>query len=377
MSGNGDSETLLNENVRKAQAEWLKIDAERLTHFIASQPEVAGRVSDVVVEYPSSGQGISNGIAFVSADIDAGQGARHRDLVVRYSPGRTLLKQKSFHDEFLTVRAVLAADVPAPDVLWLDAQGDRLGVKGYIMERVSGDIPSAGMFSQGLLAEATPERRKEIMLEAAGFHGRLRRAAMGERTVCRICSSAARVRTHFERELRWWLYEANCNLAPGHEKLARIHSAFDWLLAHQPPSRTPTLVHGDAQLCNLIFRNDRVIAAIDRELAFLGHGETDLAIIIWMTTTSAALRSRGRWRSERCGIHRAFRAGKRCADRELELSAHVRALQTGQCADRFRRDDAGLRCVLGVQLVRTRRNVDTLPRRRAIALRALADRACF
>ena len=93
--------TRLNENVRNVQAAWLKIDPERLTRFIAAQPEVAGRVADVHVDYPTSGTGISNGIALVAADIDVGEGMQHRDLVVRYAPGRTLLKQKSFRDEFL------------------------------------------------------------------------------------------------------------------------------------------------------------------------------------------------------------------------------------------------------------------------------------
>jgi len=282
---NGDNEagsTTLNANVRKAQAQWLKIDAAQLTRFIAVQPEVSGRVGNVVVDYPGTGQGISNGIAFVSADIDDGGGMRHRDLVVRYAPGRTLLKQKSFHDEFLTVRAVVAAGVPAPAALWLDAAGTQLGVKGYVMERVFGDIPAAGMFSTGMLADATPEARKALMLEAAGFHGRLRRAAIGPDRVPHLLRRGSGA-TPLERELRWWLHEARCNLATGDDKLSRIEAAFAWLLASQPAIRPATLVHGDAQLCNLIYRGGRVIAAIDWELSFLGHGETDLAIIIWMT----------------------------------------------------------------------------------------------
>jgi aminoglycoside phosphotransferase (APT) family kinase protein len=273
---------MLNDNVRNAQAAWLKLDEDRLRAFIAAQPEVDGRVEGLSLNYPTSGQGISNGIAFVSADIDTGRGLERRDLVVRYAPGPTLLKQKSFSDEFLTMQVVSTAGIPAPKALWLDADGAWLGAKGYLMERVFGDIPAAGMFTSGMLAEATPTQRKALMLEAAGFHGRLRRAAIGPERVAHLTTRGTGD-TPVEREVQWWMEEARQNLREGDDKLTRIRSACGWLLSHQPAVRPATLVHGDAQLCNLIYRNGAVIAALDWELAYLGHGESDLAMIIWLT----------------------------------------------------------------------------------------------
>ena len=275
-------ETVLNENVRAAQADWLKLDHKLLREFIASQSDVKGPVENLAVSYPTSGTGISNGIAFLSANIDTGRGLESRELVVRYNPGRTLLKQKSFSDEFLTMKAIEAAHIPAPRVLWLDADGKRLGVKGYIMERIFGDIPAAGMFSQGLVADATPQQRKELMLDGASYHARLHRAAIGPEQVPHLINRGVGT-TAIEQELRWWLQEATFNLAPNDDKLNRIHEAFSWLLAHQPQIRPPTLVHGDSQLSNLIYRDGRVIAALDWELAYLGHGEADLAMMIWLT----------------------------------------------------------------------------------------------
>jgi aminoglycoside phosphotransferase (APT) family kinase protein len=271
----------LDENARRAKAGWLKVDPGRLHDFIAGQPEV--RSVDIIdIEYPSKGAGSSNGIAYLRADIDVGRGPARRQLVVRYAPGRTLIKQKNFNDEFLTGRAVHAAGLPAAEPLWIDPQGQRLGVKGYVMERLFGEVPSAGMLNEGLLARASPADRNAMLLEAAAFHGRLRRADLGSSRLPHLLARGIG-RTPVERELRWWLEEAGLNCAPDDSKLARIRSVFAWLLDHQPDVRPAVLVHGDSQFSNLMFREGKVVAALDWELAYLGHGEADLALMIWMT----------------------------------------------------------------------------------------------
>ena len=173
--------------------------------------------------------------------------------------------------------------MPVAAPLWIDAQGDRLGVKGYVMERVFGDVPAAGMFSDGLLARASPSERNAMMLEAVGFHGRLRRARLGPDHVPHLVARGTG-NTPLERELRWWMTEAEQSSAPGEPKLARIRGAFAWLLEHQPALLRPaTLVHGDSQFSNLMFRDGKIVAALDWELAYLGHGEADLALMAWMT----------------------------------------------------------------------------------------------
>jgi len=103
----------LDENARLAKANWLRIDPGRLRDFIAGHKEV--RSVDIVdVQYSAAGAGSSNGIALLCANIDVGAGAERRQLVVRYAPGRTLIKQKSFTDEFLTGRAVHAPACRSP-----------------------------------------------------------------------------------------------------------------------------------------------------------------------------------------------------------------------------------------------------------------------
>ncbi len=271
----------LDENARRAKADWLKLDPLRLRDFIAGQPDVRS-VEIADIQYPASGAGSSNGIAMLSADIDAGSGRERRQLVVRYAPGRTLLKQKSFEEEFLTGRAVHAAGLPVSAPLWLDARGDRLGVKGYVMERVFGEVPAAGLFSEGLLARAPVAERNAMMLEAVGFHGRLRRLGLGPAQVPHLIGRGMGA-TPIERELRWWFAEAELSSGPEEPRLARIKAVHDWLIERQPLVRPATLVHGDSQFSNLMFSDGKVVAALDWELSYLGHGEADVALMVWMT----------------------------------------------------------------------------------------------
>src|SRR5271155_3971148 len=52
----------LDENARRAKADWLKLDPLRLRDFIAGQSDVRG-VEIADIQYPASGAGSSNGIA--------------------------------------------------------------------------------------------------------------------------------------------------------------------------------------------------------------------------------------------------------------------------------------------------------------------------
>jgi hypothetical protein len=94
------------EAIAQVKARMARIDEPRLKAFIEKQPQVRGAVAMGPLSYPSGGAGASNGIGFFTAEMDRGEGRRSYDLVLRYSPGISLLKQKSFSDEFLTIEAV-------------------------------------------------------------------------------------------------------------------------------------------------------------------------------------------------------------------------------------------------------------------------------
>src|SRR5690606_18562710 len=126
--------------------------------------------------------------------------------VIRFDPGIRLLRQKSYSDEYHTIRAADRAGLPVPNVFWLDPDGDELGTPGFFMDRIEGDTPAAAMYSAGPLAKASPEQRKAMMLDAARFHGRLRKLAIGEAEVPHLLRRG-QGGTPLERELNWWLEE--------------------------------------------------------------------------------------------------------------------------------------------------------------------------
>jgi aminoglycoside phosphotransferase (APT) family kinase protein len=272
------------EAIKNAKARMARIDEPRLKAFLESQPQVRGIVSLGPLSYPSAGAGSSNGIAFFTAEMDRGEGYRRYDLVLRYSPGVSLLKQKSFSDEFLTVKAVQATGLPVPHVWWLDKDGSQVGFASYVMDRVLGDAPSGPMYSAGPLAEVMPQQRKAMMLEAAGFHGRLRKAAIGPVEVPHLVHRGAGA-TAIEQELSWWLKEDQLSLPAGDSRLGMIEELFRWTIGHQPKAYAPNLVHGDAQIANVMFRDGRIAAVLDWELSYLGHNESDLALVTFLTET--------------------------------------------------------------------------------------------
>lgn len=270
-------------SVRNAKATFAKIDEERLRLFIERQPDVPGTVALEDISYPTDGAGSSNGIAFFSIVVTNGTSVIRQKLVLRYSPGVQLLKQKKFADEFKTLRAVGATSLPVPHVLWIDESGEQLGQPGYIMEAIEGDTPSAAMYSKGPLANVTPEERRSRMLKAAEFHGRLRREAIRADRL-RHLVDRGEGQTAIEKELNWWLQEVLFVNPETDAKVTLVRSLREWLIRQQPQDAyEPNLVHGDAQIANIIYANGDIAAVIDWELSYLGHNESDLALICFLT----------------------------------------------------------------------------------------------
>lgn len=271
------------ESVRQAKSRFLKIDTATIQRFIENQPDVSGPVSIENVVFPTDGAGSSNGIAFLKATGDFGDGVQSLDLVLRYSPGEQLLKQKRYDHEFETLIALQPFGLPVPEALWLDADGRWLGTPGYIMKRVDGDVPSAAMYSAGPLANVAPEVRNELMLKAAGFHGQLRKAAIGADKVPHLVNRGDGT-TPIRRELSWWLEEVNQVCDAEDPKAKMIKAVHDWMVQYEPRDLYPAnLVHGDAQIANIIYANGDIAAVVDWELSYLGHNESDLALICFLT----------------------------------------------------------------------------------------------
>lgn len=287
MTASDDLQGFYDKSVQNAKAGHPSLDPRGLASFIASQHGVEGpvEIGDLIVPQSS---GATNAILLFSAIYGHGGSRQKHELVARYAPGRKVIKQKSFSDEFLTLQAVFRRGLPVPEPLWLDAEGSATGFSSFVMARIDGTPPAAAMYSKGPLAQVGPQQRKRMMLEAAGFHGRLRREAIGPDDVTHLLARGSGA-TDIERELNWYLEEARLNSEPDDPKLAAIAEAHRWMVERQPRMRPGTLVQGDSQIANVIYKDGALAGILDWELAYLGHGEADLALIVFLTESMKTL----------------------------------------------------------------------------------------
>jgi aminoglycoside phosphotransferase (APT) family kinase protein len=121
-----------------------------------------------------------------------------------------------------------------------------------------------------------------MMLAAAGMMGRLKRMAIGADAVPHLLERG-RGTGEIQRELNWWLDEARLNAADNDPHFVAVAKLHDWLVSNQPAVRPASLTHGDGQIANMMFKDGQIVAWLDWELAYLGHQESDLMMVIMMT----------------------------------------------------------------------------------------------
>jgi aminoglycoside phosphotransferase (APT) family kinase protein len=242
----------------------------RVKALLASQPDIAGPIAVEGLRAVESGAGSSNGTLLFEALINGAW----VEAVLRFAPDRPLFHIYDFAAQVALQRGLRSTAVPIARQICADIEGRWLGVAGYVMERVRGGSAGVAWTSRGVLADASPERRRSMMRDfvhtlvcihevdwaAAGFEFLLRRA--------RGDSPIAREVNWFWDGLRW---------LGDPDALRRLMPVREWLFGNEPPIHQPVLCHGDANLTNYLFHNDRVAAVLDWEMAFLGAAECDLA----------------------------------------------------------------------------------------------------
>jgi aminoglycoside phosphotransferase (APT) family kinase protein len=190
------------------------------------------------------------------------------DRILRMPPSATPLL-----DHALDVRrqfelfAALRGRPGAPPVPGLDyfcADPAVLGAPFYLMERIDG-VAGVHWEASDLFRLATPEVRSELcrdfMVMAANF------PSIGALDVLGPVKSNAGelVRwRHMVRDLR----------------LPRFSALMDKVEASAPRELSPCLVHGDCIFANMLWRDGRLVAALDWELAFNGDPRWDLGYLL-------------------------------------------------------------------------------------------------
>ncbi len=236
--------------------------AERLHAFLTAQvPEATDiRIDELT---PVSGGNARKAYSF---DLVMGKKDGHLDMpcIMLMQAGAGQL-ESDLAAEFRVLEALHGTGVPAPQALWLDADGSALGAPSVIMERVTGVTD--------ILALRAPEpagRNQAIALAFADAAAKLHTAPIDR---LGFLGSTTRETTAAEQVTLWETQFLKQRMEP-HPAIA---FGFQWLKTHAPVAERISLVHGDYRLGNFLFEDERITALLDWEMAHLGDPAEDIA----------------------------------------------------------------------------------------------------
>jgi aminoglycoside phosphotransferase (APT) family kinase protein len=262
--------------VSSSKKAYAAVDEANIKRFIEAQDDIAGEVCITNVRGGAEKAGASSGIVLFSAGFDEGNGPVNRDFVLRYDPmsENRLFFEYDIKSQFVIQKALQDSDVPVARPYWIDEEGKYLGLPGYIMEHIEGDVPTATSFISGLFAEAGPEAKKLMLDDVIKTLVKLHSVdwrALGLENMVKSAEGA----TPLSRFINWFWKTWDFVAPEDYEKLVPIR---DWLLKNQPEVSDPVLMHGDSNFSNYMFRDNRVVAVLDWELCSLGIRELDISI---------------------------------------------------------------------------------------------------
>jgi aminoglycoside phosphotransferase (APT) family kinase protein len=257
---------------RQQLGEWLR---RKLPD--GARPEV----SDLQIP---QGAGHSNETLLFDARWREGGAERGGGFVARVRPtGRAVFPEYDMQLQFRCMEILgTRTAVPVPRVLWLESDPAVLGQPFYVMEKVSGSVPSDNppYAVIGWLAEASSEDQAELWRRSIGVLADIHRLdwrALGFGFLDRPRYG----RTGFDQQLGY--YREYLDWASGGAPPAALTETLAWLESKRPADSAPTVLNwGDARISNMMYRDFTPVAVLDWEMACLGPAEVDLAWFIFM-----------------------------------------------------------------------------------------------
>jgi aminoglycoside phosphotransferase (APT) family kinase protein/putative sterol carrier protein len=252
------------------------LDALRrsLTAWLGEKMPKASDLSISNLRKPSAG--FSNETFLFEAAWREDERERQASWVVRVQPtGFQVFPEYDLSVQFRILRCLADTDVPVPPARWYEDDAGVLGSSFYVMEKVDGAIPSEvpPYHSFGLCLDATPAERAALWWSGIETLARVhavdwRRAGLSFLGVPGGGTDALdRQLDYYRRYLRW---------ACGDRPQPILSAALAWLVENRFEPARVSLCWGDSRLPNLMFRDTRVVAVLDWEMAFLGDPEADL-----------------------------------------------------------------------------------------------------
>jgi len=235
-----------------------------------------------------SGGGWSNETIFL--DVTEGGAVPVQRLVMKMAPaGLSMFRVYDLSREHRCLTALAGGWPPVPGVVGEDWSGTVVGRPFYVMERVEGLVPAddkPSFMEAGFLFDAPAMVQRKVhdeMIRALAALQRRNPQDLGLGSLARDAEGE----TPLARELAWLhdLFLWGSSGAPQ----PVITAAFARAFATLPQLSDGALSWGDARPANAVFRDFRLVALLDWELATLGPRELDLFWFLEMN----AMRARG------------------------------------------------------------------------------------
>jgi aminoglycoside phosphotransferase (APT) family kinase protein len=257
--------------------------ARQLGAWLARTLGPGSRPTIAEVTSPES-NGMSSETVLFTATWDEGDGPVGHALVARIEPPATAYPLFTSYDlgmQFRVMRLVGEhTGVPVPRTLWYEPDPGVLGGPFLVMERVEGLVPPDVLpytFGDNWLFDAGAAEQQGLQESAvvalAGIH-----TIAADRHDLGFLDVGGPGTGSLERLVNRWRAYADWVVADTPSPL--LSDCFDWLDEHRPTAFGPdALSWGDGRIGNMMFRDHRVVAVLDWEMASVAPPEVDLG---WM-----------------------------------------------------------------------------------------------
>ena len=226
------------------------------------------------VDVPS-GAGVNNETLLLDLAWREGRRRMIGGAVLRIDTPNNLFFAPSFAHHYRLYEVMAdQPGVPVPQVYGFETDTEAIGRPFFFMERIEGRVPSdqPPFHSAGWMAEASPAARKRMWQDAVKVLAQIHATDIGR---VGFLDRPELARSGLEQEFVHAL--DYCEDALGGDRHPVVEAGRDWLRRHFPGNPGTAFAWGDARPQNLMFRDDRVVALFDWDMASLAGPEADLA----------------------------------------------------------------------------------------------------
>jgi aminoglycoside phosphotransferase (APT) family kinase protein len=199
------------------------------------------------------------------------------DIVLRVQPpSSSVYPDCDIVRQYRVMQQLAGSEVPVPRLLGIEVEAALLGAPFFVMERIAGLVPNENPLYhlEGWFHDLPVDALRQHWFSGVDTVAAIARIDWKARGFDFLLSPSDRTPLAHQLDYYW----AAVQWA---EKLGRpyshLHGGYRWLVENQPTGEPVALSWGDAKLGNCVFRDARVVGALDWEQAALVSPVDDLA----------------------------------------------------------------------------------------------------